>query len=201
MPTFFSIDGRTPRLRFLIVSTIAAVVLLLLGRSSWDERLAIALPAGAVAGLVLAKVAAEAGRRLHDTGASARAGAWAALLLGLMALGSLYLSLNHENAMLPVTGLVGVALLFLVVRPGVAGANRFGVPPDGPVAATTTGAAHAAWLLPTVCVVAAVGLVLALASLNDALRRTQEDQYRLSRQPRPGSDENIFVDPVEGNKR
>ncbi len=196
MQAFFSSRGRVRRPRLLACFAVTASIVWLCLQLPYDQ-LGVALAIGAIIALALAKATAESGRRLHDLGISARIGAWTALGFGLVALFSFYFSLEDDRAMLPVTGLIGVALLLLVFWPGNAGPNRFGEPPSTGLLPAATPPGRAAWLTPVLLLLVIEGGIFSLAWLNGALRRAHEKQYELSRHPQPVGQDNIFASPPE----
>lgn len=194
MQAFFSSQGRVRGSRLFAWFAVVALVFWLCFQLPYDQ-LGVALGLGAITALVLAKAAAESGRRLHDLGVSARIGAWAALGLGRAALLSFYFSLRDDRATLPITGLIGTALVLLVLWPGNAGPNRFGEPPPTSLLPAVAPPGRAAWLTPVLLLLVIEGGIISLAWLNDALRRTHEKQYGLSRRPQLVAQDNIFAAP------
>lgn len=80
---FFSTDARVNSARLALVLALAAGMLrLTIGAFQEGDTLAY-IATGALWGALLAKVFAEAGRRLHDIGMRGRAGWWPAVALPL----------------------------------------------------------------------------------------------------------------------
>lgn len=132
----FSSAGRIGPARALLVTAAAAM-------AGWGAVVALErgdtlayLATGLLMGAVLAKTAAEAARRLHDTGLSGWVGlAVAVALLGiLLAVGIATLDQKSGAPLRAAALLAALVAAGLLLRPGNPGANAHGPPPPSPLA-------------------------------------------------------------------
>lgn len=175
----FATSGRIGPIRALVITAIAAVILMLVGVALDRGGMIAYVLAGAAAGATLAKLFAEWSRRLHDTGMSAKWG----LLLGLLAvLGIAVLTVSATRADNPwlMTGAwiaIGVLLAAALLRPGTRGDNRFGPRPTGAfaVGGTPSPGAHRRgniWALVATLGGALIGYTL--IDISEGMRAAQE---------------------------
>ena len=181
---FFSTEGRVGPARFALV-LIAAYLCWRATLLVFDRGGVIAYTfTGAASGTVLAKVVAEAGRRLHDTGR----GGWfgvlvgAALAIPLVAITPSELAYDPPwlfPAMAAVAGLIAAAVMF---RPATPGADRWGGRPAGPLAHAPGRAGPSArpiaWTV--ISVLGGALFAFGLVSISEGMReQNEEDQRRV----------------------
>ena len=134
---FFSFEARSGVARWLawFILSLGFVVFGVVTLRYAEGAALVSVYAGL--GLVGAKLATECVRRLHDCGQSGRLG----LLVGASALaigvfGCVYWMANGANAAFwSMQAVAGAAFAWLLLRPGMGRANRYGPPP--PISASS----------------------------------------------------------------
>lgn len=183
---FFSLGGRIGPGRWLACAVLTAGlgVLCLFGLRLGEGPVPPAL--GALLGLVLAKLATESARRLHDCGQSAGVGVAPATGIVALIATAVVRWLGHGPDLL-----FGLALMLaagsaglLLLRPGAMAENGFG-PPPAPFEASPSRSGHGAGLAST-AVLLTVGLAFGLGVLRWEAGMDRQREDRLRRAGPPG---------------
>lgn len=158
----------------------AAVALLwacILGLQYAEGAALVAVYAGL--GLGTAKLATESVRRLHDCGQSGRQGIGPVLGIVALFVTAVLNSIGYglDGVSIGALVLAAVALLVLLLRPGVSGDNRFGPPPG--LLRSSDQRPTAAGAIAAACIIAAgIGFGLAVLQWQAAMVDQREKRLR-----------------------
>ena len=179
---FFSTGGRTSRVRFIVVSMLA-YILLHLCAPAWQVEDLVLIFAGLLMGVAVCKAAAEGARRLHDMGSDARVAIPVVLIVGLLCMGTRVYAKTQgvDWPVYPADGLAITALGVLVLWPGEKAVNRFGAPVSVPLRASAppdgrTG--RAGWVLLLISVGAIEAAIGALLVMEHSLYQNNQRNWR-----------------------
>jgi uncharacterized membrane protein YhaH (DUF805 family) len=175
---FFSINGRTGPIRFLVVFGVIVLTICMVAQGFGKLEAEMFPLLGAVGGAAFAKLFAEAGRRCHDRNWSAMAGAL--VLVGTFTALVSILSLVIDGTMAIAVGMVATfvfAATFLI--PGQGTANAYGEPPSealraGRVPAGDKDRRSPAWAAVSILGCATLGL--AVQMITDQIRADRESR-------------------------
>ncbi len=186
----FSSSGRVGPIRFALVAVAMGCACRAgVWALEWGEMITYVF-AGAALGALLAWFAAEAARRLHDTGWRGAWGLAVAVVLVAPPIAITPTTLAYDPRWL-MPALQILALLVaavLLLRPGARGANRFGEAPAGVLAyAPGPGGSRAGrgalWV--GISVLGCASLALAIINLSNGMRMAHERDLRFEQAEKP----------------
>jgi uncharacterized membrane protein YhaH (DUF805 family) len=183
----FASIGRVSPIRALLVTALAVVLFKLVGVALDRGDTVAYVLAGTVAGVTLAKLLAEWGRRFHDTGLAAPVGfvIVVAALIPALALQTSDLRQEHPALFTASWAFFFLVLALLLLRPGRRAENRFGPAPARPLEYVRPMAASSSRRGQIWAIVAAVGGALigyTLIDLSHGMQEAQEETWRYVQQ-------------------
>jgi len=172
--TAFSSTGRAGVPRALVATLVAGVVFGLAWVALDRGGMIAYVLAGAVAGAMLAKLAAEWVRRLHDTGVSGVVGAVVGAVAAAAIIALTVSSLRYDSPAIYAGVWIVVAIIAAaaLLRPGARGDNRYGPPPPGALAASGTRGGGLVWAIVATLGGALIGY--ALIDISQGMRESQD---------------------------